>query len=517
MPLPEVITHLLEPQRYPHPVDRVGLEETHGAWVLLAGAFAYKIKKPVSYPFMDFATLAKRRAACEAELRVNARFATTDPQTQLYLAVWPIVGPADEPRWGAPGDFTGAMDCAVRMRRFDEAQRLDRVCDRGELRREHITALAQSLASFQARAASAVAANPLSDPAVSLHFARENFDTLLDAPLDSDARSQVRRLQLHTETRHRALLPLMQERRAQGRVREGHGDLHLGNLVLLGDAVLPFDAIEFNDRLRWVDVASDVAFAWMDLIARGQSGLANWLCSEWLDASGDAEAAALWSHFATYRALVRAKVAALRAAQTASESAQHTDALAECQRYIALASRIAWPTPPRLIITHGLSGSGKSRVARHHLLDKATEPTIRLRSDVERKRLFGLEPQARSGSGLNSGLYAPDAHLRTYAHLSQRAAACVRQGWSVVVDAAFLQRDERDAFAQLARSLQCPFHILAREAPVTVLRERIERRLAKGHDASEATVAVLKQQLAVVQPLQADERARLLNDPSALD
>lgn len=512
--LPTLIERFLQPARYPHPVERVDLEETHGAWVLLAGDFAYKIKKPVRYSFMDFGTLAQRRAACQAELRLNARFATSDPDSALYVDVCPIVGSVEDPHWGEPGhDDARAIEFAVRMHRFDSAQRLDHVCARGDLTHTHISAFVQDWLVFQARAASADTHDPRGEPSVGLHFARENFDTLLQAPLSAALRHTAQRLQRHTETRHRTLQPLLETRRAQGRVREGHGDLHLGNLVLLGERILAFDAIEFNEALRWVDVASDLAFLWMDLIAREQAGLANWLLSEYFDASGDSDAAEVWTHFATYRALVRAKVAALRATSANDPSAD----LTACQRYIELAAQIAWPSSPRLIITHGLSGSGKSRMARQHLLSNTTEPTIRLRSDVERKRLFGLGPEARSGSGLNSGLYAPDAHVRTYTHLSQRAAHLIDQGWSVLIDAAFLKRAERDAFAQLAAALGCPFHLLAREAPVAVLRERIERRLAKGRDPSEATVQVLEQQLQTVEPLSDDERRHLINDPNAVD
>ena len=512
--LPTLIQRLLEPTRYPHPVAQVTREETHGAWVLLAGDWVYKIKKPVSYSFMDFGTLAKRRAACEAELRVNTRFATDDPATSIYVDVLPIVGSADDPRLAqADGDDRPAIEYAVRMHRFDSTQRLDRVCARSALTRAHITQLAQDLVAFQQRAAVANEHDERSLPEVGLGFARENIDSLLDAPLPAQAHTRVRRLQWLSESKNRHLLPLLQARRAQGRVREGHGDLHLGNLVLIHDRVLPFDAIEFNASLRWVDVASDMAFLWMDLIAQGESGLANWLLSEWLDASGDADAADVWTHFATYRALVRAKVAGLRAASSTNPEVDW----AECVRYIDLAEQIARPAPARLIITHGLSGSGKSRVARQHLLNNATEPTIRLRSDVERKRLFGLQAHERSGSGLNSGLYAPDAHVRTYEHLLTRAQHLLEQGWSVVVDAAFLKRAERDAFAALAQRLGCPFHILAREAPIEILQARITRRLAKGQDASEATIQVLAQQLQVVEALGEDERTHLLNDPQATD
>lgn len=500
--LPELIARLLAPARYPHPVDQVVLEETHGAWVLLAGEWAYKIKKPVDFGFMDFSSLDKRRAACEAELRVNARFCTDDPATALYTEVWPLLGSAQDPRWGdGEADRARAIEFAVRMRRFESAQRLDRVADQGALSAQHITSFAHDWVAFQARAAIANEHDARSRPEVGLGFARDNLEGLLQAPLPPAVQQQVHRLQHWTESTHSRLLPLLEARRAQGRVREGHGDLHLANLVLIHGRIVPFDAIEFNDGLRWIDVASDLAFLWMDLIAQHQSGLANGLLSEWLDASGDAEATQLWAYFACYRALVRAKVAALRAEQSAHAELD----LAECARYIALAEAIATPPPARLIITHGLSGSGKSHAAQQLMCAAGAGPTIRLRSDVERKRLFGLDALARSGSALNNDLYAPEAHVRTYAHLLSRTQSLLEQGWSVLVDAAFLKRSERDAFANLAQRSGCAFHVLAPHAEIQVLRERIERRLANGQDPSEATVQVLEQQLNMIETLGDDE------------
>ena len=508
--LPELITRLLAPARYPHPVDQVALEETHGAWVLLAGEWAYKIKKPVDYGFMDFSSLDKRRAACEAELRVNARFATDDPASALYTEVWPILGSAQDPRWGhGEADSTRAIEFAVRMRRFESTQRLDRVVHQGALGAQHISAFARDWVAFQARATVADEHDARSRPEVGLGFARDNLEGLLHAPLPPAVRQQVHRLQHWTESTHSRLLPLLEARRAQGRVREGHGDLHLANLVLIHGRIVPFDAIEFNEDLRWVDVASDLAFLWMDLIAQRQSGLANWLLSEWLDASGDTEATQLWAYFACYRALVRAKVAALRAEQSAHAEPD----LAECARYIALAETIATPPPARLIITHGLSGSGKSTAAQHLMCAPDAGPTIRLRSDVERKRLFGLDALARSGSALNGDLYAPGAHVRTYEHLRQRSQALLSQGWTVIVDAAFLKQAERQAFAQLAQALHCPFAILACDAPPAVLRKRIAQRRELGQDPSEATETVLEQQLRGIQPLDPIEREQLLEWP----
>jgi uncharacterized protein len=255
-----------------------------------------------------------------------------------------------------------------------------------------------------------------------------------------------------------------------------------------------------------------MAFAWMDLLDHGQPGLANGLLSEWLDASGDVSAPSVWSFFASYRAGVRAKVAAIRAKQL-RDSGTLPDAeasLAEARRYLALAQDIAHPPAPRLIITHGLSGSGKTWASGRWLQAEGSGRAIRLRSDVERKRLHGVSPLTASGSGLNEGLYRPQAHEETYASLRARARMLLHDGWTVLVDAAFLREAERQAFAELAQAEGCPFHILACEAPPDELRHRISARQAAGRDASEATLAVLEQQFGWLEPLTGGERALAL-------
>jgi aminoglycoside phosphotransferase family enzyme/predicted kinase len=509
--LPPLIQSLLSPSRYPHPVDAVALLETHGAWVLLAGDWAYKIKKPVHFPFMDFSTLTRRHAACETELRVNRRFSRQDPTTQLYHNVLSLLGSAQEPRWGSPGEDGEAIEFAVQMCRFDAAGQLDRLCARGALTANHLEDLAQDLGAFQASALVAPADSPWGEPAGVIEFARDNFDVLREHLTQAEDTQALHTLARWSETRFAEIEPLLAERRRSGCVREGHGDLHLANLVLIGEVVLPFDAIEFNDALRWIDTASDIAFLWMDLLHQRQPGLANRFLSAWLDTSGDTTAPEVLPFFATYRALVRAKVAVIRSAQPGADVAA---AQAEARAYLALALTIAEPPAPQLVITHGLSGSGKTWASGRWLLAETSGRTLRLRSDVERKRLQGLSALAASGSGLNTGLYAPRAHGDTYASLLSRAARLLSQGWSVLVDAAFLRQHERQAFADLAADQTAAFHILAPEAPVAVLRERIEARQARGNDASEATLAVLEQQLGWLEPLSDTERSQRLPTPS---
>lgn len=462
--LPPLIQSLLDPARYPHPAGPVELMETHISWVLLAGDYAYKFKKPLVLPFVDYGTVDRRRACCEAELRINRRYA---PDT--YLAVV---------------DFDG--EPAVQMRRFAEDDRLDHLCARGKLTPDHLADLARRLAAFQAAAAVAELSQRFGEPAQVLAPALENFDEL--ERLLPDEAARLTRLKAWTQAEHAARRDAFARRKAAGRVRECHGDLHLGNLVLLDGRPTPFDAIEFNDDFRWIDVAAEIAFTWLDLLDHGQPGLAAWFLNEWLLWSGDYDALAVLRFYAVYRAMVRAKVAAIQGKET------------EAAEYLAMAEALTAPPPARLTITFGLSGSGKTTAAKALLLADGQAATIRLRSDVERKRLFGLAPDAASGGNI----YGPEATVRTYDHLRVLAETILADGWPVLVDAAFLKRAERDDFRALAAKLGIAFAILACEAPIDELRRRLAARTG---DASEATVAVLEQQQLWLQPLGDDERS----------
>ena len=499
--LPPLIQALLEPQRYPGAVQQVTLVQTHISWVLLAGDFAYKIKKPLKLPFLDFSTLELRRTCCCDELRLNCRFAP-----DIYLDVLAMTGTPADPSWGDSGP---AIEYAVRMRRFDEDGRLDHMCRRGSLRPEHLSDLAATLTEFHARAAVAPPASRFGSPDQVLAPTLENFDQLQQLLQASGHQARLAHLRRWTEAEFTQLAPLILARKAAGRVRECHGDLHLANLVCIDSRVRMFDCIEFNDDLRWIDVASEIAFTYIDLLDHGRPGLANWFVNEVLSRNGDYDGAQLLRFYAVYRALVRAKVAAIRDSQ--ADGASQVDVL----NYLALAEQLARPGPPRLVITHGLSGCGKSVASTQLLQTDTGDGCLRLRSDVERKRLFRLPFQQRSGSAIGVGIYAPDAHVRTYAHLRTQCAMLLRAGWSVVVDAAFLKRAERDTFRALAHELGVPFAILAPVAAPDALRARIEARQALGHDASEATVAVLEQQMQWIEPLGPDEPALLLDPGTA--
>jgi aminoglycoside phosphotransferase family enzyme/predicted kinase len=451
-PPPTVLTAL-------PPLDAV--IETHISWVLLAGTLAWKVKKPVTLPFLDYHNLTQRRQCCAEEFRLNRRFAP-----QLYRAVVELGG---EP--------------AIEMQRFADTQRLDQVCARGALSAAHLNAFARQLAAWQA---SAPLTPEFGSAATIQTSALENFTELF--ALQPAAAPRLEQLHQWTTREFARRHADFTQRQHQGRIREGHGDLHLANLVLLNDVITPFDAIEFNAAFRCIDVASEIAFTLLDLLDHQQPGLATLLLSEWLVWSGDFDALRVLRFYLVYRALVRAKVAALQ------------NKTAECASYLTLAERLTQPTQPTLIITHGPSGSGKTHASTRRLASADFLRTVRVRADVERKRLYGLAPDADSGGSI----YSPAATLRTYTQLADLADLGLRAGWSVIVDAAFLKRAERDGFRQLASTRQAPFGILTPTADPTTCHARL---LARQGDASEATPAVLAQQLTWAEPLTRDEQA----------
>ena len=498
MSQPPLIRALLDPATSPLAAAQIDLMETHASWVLLAGDYAYKIKKPITLPFLDYGTLKLRRAACQAELRLNRRYAP-----ELYLDVVALCGTPAAPSIGGDG---AVVEYAVKMRRFAEATRLDHIAARGELTPEHMGLLAGEIAAFHSRAAVAPADSRFGTPDQVLAPALENFEELFALLPSEQPRLALLEEWTRREFKHRR--PVFAARKQHGCVRECHGDLHLGNLVLTAARVMPFDCIEFNDDFRWIDVASELAFTLVDLLDHGQPGLACWLLNEWLVAGGDFDALQVLRFYAVYRALVRAKVAAIRAGQEASTAAGRDIGCA--RGYLDLAAALSRPPRPTLTIAHGVSGSGKSQASRALLLADRHCATIRLRSDVERKRLVGLAAADNSGSPTDGGIYTAAANTATYRRLEELAQLALHAAWSVIVDAAFLKRSERDAFRRLAANNDIQFAVLSCTAPVAELRRRIAARRG---DASEATLTVLERQLTGVEPLAADERDACLRPP----
>jgi len=451
----EDVRSLLNPACFDHPVEQLQLLETHISWIILTGPFAYKLKKPVNLGFLDYSTPERRRHFCYEELRLNRRLAP-----ELYLGVVRL------------GD-----EYAVKMRQFPQEALLDR-CQVGP---HHVDSIAEQVARFHLSLPGARADTPWGTPQAVHAPVRENFDQL--RPYTGELA-----LRAWSEKEFLRLRPLMSERRRRGFIRECHGDLHLRNIAESPGGVVIFDGIEFNPNLTWIDVLSEVAFLVMDLEHRGYSAWAHRFLNRYLELTGDYGGLSLLDYYLVYRALVRAKVEAL----------SHSPAWRE---YLMLAKQLARPRSPRLLITHGVSGSGKTYQTQQ-LLEK--EGWLRLRSDVERKRLFGLAPEAASGSALGTGIYSHAAGELTYSRLLLLSRHLLSAGFQVIVDATFLHRSQREPFRQLARELAVPFSILDLEVTPEVARQRLR---ARGGDASEADEAVLERQLQTYEPLDPCERS----------
>jgi uncharacterized protein len=475
---------------YGHAVDRVEVLETHISWVLLAGDFAYKIKKPVRLGFLDFSSLQARRFFCEEEVRLNRRTAP-----DLYLGVVAIGG---EPL--AFGPCEAAVEYAVQMKRFPQDVLLDRMAHECRLEPRHIDALAHTIACFHA----AAPRDEACDSAESVDRALgPAFDNLRDiAALEPSCAVHAALDRLHDWTVHEsdALASRFALRRFDGFVRECHGDLHLGNVAVIDGVPVPYDCIEFDACLRWIDVMSDVAFAVMDLEHHGLPRLAARFLNAYLEETGDYAGLRVLRFHLVHRALVRAKIACIRAHQSATGTNERAAAHAEFAARLRLAERLAQPAAPVVVLMHGLAGSGKT-TASQVLLEALG--AVRLRSDVERKRLHKLPAHARSASRAGAGLYGREESRRTYLHLATLAREVLAAGYPVVIDAASLGRADRDRFRDVARAAGAPFELAACTAPEEVLRGRIEGR---ADDASEADAEVLDLQRGTCEPLGDDER-----------
>lgn len=491
-----LISALLEPARYDHAYENIELIETHISWVLLTGTYAYKIKKAVNFGFLDFSTLEKRRFYCEEELRLNRRFAP-----QLYLDVVPISGTQQQPILNGAGT---AIEYAVKMRQFQQESLLDRLLENGRLSPAEVDEAAREVARFHAMIAATPAPAEFGTPAAVQQPVLENFAQIAERAKGRPEENILATLEDWSKAEFTRLRGDLAARKAHGFIRECHGDLHLGNMAWIDGAVTLFDCIEFNPNLRWIDVMSDAAFVIMDLHDRGRPDLAQRFLVSYLEYSGDFSGLGVLNYYRVYRAMVRAKVACLRGCQEDLDEHRQQPAWAEAKTYLTLAKNFTRPARPFLLITHGYSGSGKT-TATQYLVEHSS--AIRIRSDVERKRLFELAPHERSQSGLNAGIYSPGAHNQTYRHLEKMAREILQTGFPVIVDATFLKRADREPFKILANMLQMPFYILHLHAEKPTLRQRIIGRQKSEKDASEATQQVLEQQFQNSEELTREEIA----------
>jgi len=497
--LHEIVQRLQRADAFTHPTGRFEVIETHISLVLLTGDFAYKLKKAVDLGFLDFSSEDKREHFCHEEVRLNRRLAP-----EIYLGVVAITEGEMGPEVEGDGP---TLWHAVKMRQFGREQELDVLVPRGGLRRSHVDALAIDVARFHWQCERCSEDSRYGTPEVVSSHILECFD-LSEPCVHGEQRGKLSRLQEWCVETLRNSSGALQDRKRDGFVRECHGDLHLRNMVLLEDRVVPFDCLEFNPELRWIDVLNDVAFLLMDLDYHGHHDLAAAFLSGYLECTGDYAGLGLLRLYQVYRVMVRTKVACIREVQELETGEPTAAEDEEVMRHLVLAHAYLERPTPRLLITCGLSGSGKSTVAAQLL---GPLGAIRIRSDVERKRLAGMRSDDNSGTAdIDTGLYEPEMTAQTYERLLALADSILANGWSVIVDAAFLRRSERDQFLELARRRAVPFWILYCEAPLPVLSERVLQRANAGGDVSDATAAVLQHQTDFAELPDPDESDRVI-------
>ena len=488
-----LIDALRDVRCYPHPVSTLEIIETHASWVILTGEHAYKIKKSVDLGFLDYSTLAKRRDACYEELRLNHVLAP-----ELYIDVVPITGPASTPHMDGEGD---AIEYAVHMHQFDQDCQLDHLLERGQLHPQDLRVAAEHVAAFHMAAPIMDSGGPYGR-ALDVHKSTvDNFTTLVPL-LAAKYADVITRLRGWSDAEYQVQQVCMGTRRNLGYVRECHGDLHLANIVKYHGRILAFDRIEFSEALRWIDVMNDSAFLVMDLLYHRRTDLAFSFLNSYLQVTGDYRGLSVLRYYLVYRALVRAKVAMLKAGQVA-EATVSASAHQDAYRHIDLADSFIQPKTAQLILMHGLSGSGKTWLSERLM---TALPAIRLRSDVERKRIHGQIIEAHGTDAPGEGLYTQSAAQRTYRELAALAECVCVAGWIVIVDAAFLQRWQRRMFEDLATRLAIPWVILDCQAPEALLKARVQHRRMEASDISDADDAVLQYQLRTTQPLEVHER-----------
>ena len=499
---PPLIQALLRPEAYPHPVQTVELIETHISWVLLTGAFAYKLKKPINLGFVQAATLQQRLHYCHEEVRLNRRLAAS-----LYRGVVAVVGPVEQARVlesPNPPQGQAMLEAAVKMRQFPPDQLLSSALAHQTVRAEAVTNLAWSLGRFHQQAPGTNPEQPFGTAPQVVEPVTTNLavlDRLVSDPVQLDQLQQHRRW---TQAQHHNLWSRFEERHQDGEIRECHGDLHCGNIRLTPQGELEvFDAIDFNPNLRWIDPISEMAFLVMDLQIHNARPLAITTLNTWLECTGSYAGMDLWPWYHAYRAMVRAKVSALQMEQ--STTPVTTQRLRqELALYLQTASQNEAPPTGGLVLMHGLSGSGKSTLSAQ--LCSSLE-AVRIRSDRERRRAFepsGLTPAAFSGDPYRAEI----SRWLFDQQLPKLTERCLMSGYAVIVDATFLRRRERQTMLNLAARLHRQTAIVHCSCSDITAQSRLSQRAQRGDDPSEADFKVRQQQHNWLEPLTADERLR---------
>lgn len=499
----DLIDTLLKPETYPHPVEVITTIETHISIVFLTGQYAYKLKKPVDFGFLNFSTIARRKHFCELELSLNRRTAP-----QLYLGIDKIVKQRDgyallpvPENNGIPCKTSSkvdedAIDYLVKMKQFDPNNVLGRLLNEGCLDEQMISALTQQITNFHQSAQSVDLQKDYGDPDVQLQPMLDNFPSLKDYFSDQETQRKLIDLQIWTNQKFEMHKNQLKERKQNGYVRACHGDLHLDNITLIDNQPTLFDGIEFNEYFRWIDVISDLAFLLIDLDYRKKYATSYKILSQYLSQTLDYNGLYLLNFYRVYRTMVRAKITALRADQLLANSLEQKQIEQTALNYIEQAvGYTAIPKTPKCILLQGVSGSGKSYFANQLLEELDDFNAIILSSDRIRKTLFGIEAQERVSGTQQKQLYSVEMNQKTYQALTDYTAICLELGFNVILDATFLKYAHRQAIYQVATSFSAESYIFSLNSTSEAAAQSIQLRQQLNNNPSDADIEVMQNQL----------------------
>jgi len=493
-----LINALQNPALFDHNIESFEVIETHISWVILTGQYAYKIKKPMDFGFLDFTTLAKRKHFCAEELRLNHRLTP-----ELYLEVLPLYGDENNPSFTDNGTV---LEYVIKMRQFEQSNLLNNLLEQGQLTSEHIDKVAIQVTNFHATTEVAPATSRFGKPTQVMEPIQQNFEQirpLLNEPEDLQQLDQIEAWAQRTFTQLTATLV---ERKADGKIRACHGDLHLGNITVYENKIRLFDCIEFNDDFYWIDVIREAAFFIMDLEDRGEHFFANQFLNRYLELTDDYAGLKLLNFYKSYYAMVRAKVGLFQLFNENINNKDRAAVLKQYRSYTTLAERYMKPQNRTLILMHGYSGSGKSTVSSDLMKHREF---IRIRSDVVRKQLFAIKNKDAAGP-CNSDIYSHAASNQTFNQLQLMADTVLLSGFSVLIDATFLKASYRNLFHTLGEKHNVPVKIISCTLSDAAIRSRLTTREAQQQDVSDATVAIYLDQLESAEPLDNKETQQTL-------
>jgi aminoglycoside phosphotransferase family enzyme/predicted kinase len=491
--LPSLIQQMLEPTFYPHLVkEPIQLIQTHASFVFLTGSFVYKLKKPVNFGFLDYSTLEKRHHFCQEEFRMNQRTAP-----DIYLEVLPISQINNKFQLA---DATSPVEYTLKMRQFPENALFIEMFEQGKLTEKHLENLGHIVANFHAHCPSNDYIRSFGDTEQIGEAINQNYEQsqkYIDGPQTQQQFDETKQYTDNLLNQHQDLFKV---RVQQDKIRECHGDLHLKNIALVNDQIILFDCIEFNESFRFVDVMYDVAFTVMDLDARQRPDFSNVFLNTYLEQTGDWEGGQVLPFYLSRQAYVRAKVTSLLLDDPNVPQAEKEKAFESAKNYYELAWKYTQNQQGQLILMSGLSGSGKSTVAKK--LARQIN-AIHIRSDAVRKHLAGIPLSQRGGDEI----YTPEMTQKTYTRLLELGIKLANLGWTVILDAKYDRQVLRQPALEQAKTHQLPVKILYCDAPIKILRERLNQRIG---DIADATADLLASQQNAAEPFSKAEQPNVI-------